>query len=203
MGEEIYICPRGCKPKKPITSLRGWKTHMSVMHNGFSAEEVATATGSGGEGVRLIGQPDFDTYAARMPEDASGLGAQAETMDTASNVNMSETEPIESTTPVIVTPKRIKAKMNKLKKRLSTDLPNTFFTKRGMPLDSEDKDMLSEAFDMVFDVLDIGFAIEPYSVTIKNRIFVFLYPVLVMAGLFVIKTVENAESNNRSDSSKG
>lgn len=194
----------------------GWKRHMTMMHGGWSDEQLAEAgaftldaSGARGngkaamseaEGSHLMGEESFDSYASKLPSDASGL--ETETTEERQPTPEEDAQ-AERAFRRLQMPKKMRAEMRKLKKKISEDLPEFFFNRQAEKMEQpewkltkDEKDAISDSVNMVLEVLDIDFAIEPVAMTLTSIWWVIAYPVLVILGIFFLKQQEIMKKEN-------
>jgi hypothetical protein len=154
-------------------------------------------------------QPDdelsFNDFASTMPETAQGfIGEQvpaSATDDNGGGVSLlddtSSSTPGESSSPVdeprkrVNITKKMKKAMNRLKSK-TANVPIMWFHMQAKSnpeweLDEEEKELLQDAVDTVFEVLDIDILIEPLNVTLTSIWWVISYPILAFVFLFLTK----------------
>lgn len=186
MEQELYFCPRGCEPPKPLNTLRKWKRHMSVMHGGFLPGELAAATGGDQEGVAITGETSFDNFAASMPEDASELRSDyqpPEPIVDISEVRARAEENARDEAQKVVS-KKVRARLDSFKKKLTGDWPMKFFAMKGIDLLQDERDMIRDAFDMALEMLDIQIEVQPLGWRITNPLYIIAFPFVVCFAIF-------------------
>lgn len=192
-------CPRGCTRKGkpiPINSLRGWKRHMTAKHGGWENPEMDSAmlsagTATPGEGEQVPGvEADFSSFANDLPDSENGAPATA-----------SPAGPTDQAAPPPATFSKVKTdaasqrltkKMEKVKRQLAEALPravDVFTADKGpeWKLDDSQRDMLTDAVESVFDMLDVSFEIQQFNVQLRSRFWIFLYPLTVLIMIFATK----------------
>lgn len=205
------------------SSVQGWKRHMTMTHGGWSSDQLARANGlnifmedqpvngsSSGvmtdtEGSHLMGEDSFDSFASKLPSDASSGFDAAQTASTGAYPEAGETVDATDTPAArrMQMPKKMRAEMRKLKKKIAEELPELFFNRRAEQLDqpewkltTDEKDAISDSINMVLEVLDIEFAIEPLSMTLTSIWWVIAYPIVVILGIFMLKQSEIMKKEN-------
>lgn len=153
------------------------------------------------EGLHAIGEESLEDFIEELPEEVSQSNYNPDLPPDLQPSTESETNP--------KTAKRMKAEMKRFKKQISEKLPKMLFDRlaaeRGpeWALDQDEADSISDAINTVFDALGLEFEIEPFNVVLRSRMWLFAYPILVVASIFLLKGAKNAESNNLRDSSQG
>jgi len=146
------------------------------------------------------GDAGFLEFAATMPETAEGFldaGASPSDQPNASGVPVEEGgEPAAGgyappeRKRVNVT-KKVRRAMNKFKTKVA-DVPIMWFHTQAKrrpewELDKDEQELLKDAVDTVFEVLDIEIEIEPLSWTLTSVWWVISYPILAFVFLFLTK----------------
>lgn len=196
-------CPRGCKRKgrpTPISTLKGWKRHMTYAHGEWTDAEIAAAMQIAGaepeEQGKAPGGNGFDSFASSLPDNEAGIGEDripGEIPD-----NEAANLPPVSNIKTDAASKAINAKFAKIKKSLAESLPeavDAVLADNGpeWALSKRERDMLTDAMESVFDMLDIQFQIEQFNVQLKSRMWVLLYPLAVLLSIFAIKTAKHGK----------
>lgn len=151
---------------------------------------------------------DFESYAATMPETASGFletpsepaatttqeGSFFDTVDTGDEYTPPSRRRVNVT-------KKVRRAMNRMKGKLS-NIPIMYFHNQAKlnpewELDDEEKELITDAVDTVFDVLDIEFEIEPLSWTLTSIYWVLGYPVIAFLFLLFQKKAKVMESEQQ------
>jgi len=155
------------------------------------------------------GEESFDSFASSMPETAQGFlddstlppdvrqGTDATTggiFDASGDAAASDRE---KRTKRIKMSKKMQKSMDKLKAQ-TANLPIMWFHQQAVnhpewELDKEEKDLLTDAIETVFEVLDIEIQIEPVSWTLTSIYWVLSYPIVVFLFLFVSKKAKAQE----------
>lgn len=185
----IYQCPHGCDSRRILT-LRGWKKHMTQMHDSWNDEQLKTVMqqieGSPEQGFERLGERLGETESS----DTETTSAETKADATAAS------QPIET--------KRRRVGMKKFRSALQK-FPQHAFTSLGITLDDDDKGMLEEAIEFLLDLFGVEIEFVEKPVVLKSRIWALLVPiaaVLIVFGKHQIpeqlkKALENAKQNNR------
>lgn len=182
-----YQCP-DCQ--RSFKKLGGWKRHMTATHEGYTADQLRDAT-STNEGAAVTGHVDFVSAAASMPESETAYSApEVETVETE--------EEQESIRASKVVKKKMRARMDTLKKKLANDMPEQAFRRAGIVLDQDDKQWLGESIETSLEVFGIEFEVEQKNVTVRNPLWVLLYPLLVVT-LIVFNKFFNEPAEESTD----
>lgn len=93
--------------------------------------------------------------------------------------------------------------MDRLKKK-TANLPILWFHNQAKlnpewELDKEEKELITDAIETVFDVLDIGIEIEPLSITLTSIWWVISYPLVAFGFLFMSKKSLIMEKEQQDD----
>jgi hypothetical protein len=163
------------------------------------------------------GTETFDSFAASMPETASGFldAALPRASDDSvkdggggdffGSAGSEETTPAPERKRVNVT-KKVRKAMDRFKVKVA-NVPIMWFHSQAKSnpeweLDADEKAMLKDAVETVFDVLDIGVEIEPLSWTLTSVWWVLSYPVLAFVFLFLTKkslTMQDGDGEQQPD----
>lgn len=148
------------------------------------------------------GEPSFEEMAASMPETAQGFldavlppsvpttgvgdagGGDDDFLGDATDAPPRPRKRVDVT-------KKMRKAMNRLKGKVS-NVPIMWFHTQAKEhpeweLDDDEKDLLKDAIDTVFEVLDIEVEIEPLSLVLTSIWWVVSYPVLAFLFLFLTK----------------
>lgn len=159
------------------------------------------------------GAETFNSFASTLPETAQGFldvppSPVTESVEDAVGggdflgaAGTTETLPPERKR-VNVT-KKVRKAMNRFKTKVA-DVPILWFHQQAKvhpewELDADERDLLKDAIETVFDVLDIEIEIQPLSWTLTSVWWVLSYPVLAFVYLFLVKksmTMEHPEDEN-------
>jgi hypothetical protein len=146
------------------------------------------------------GEQSFLDYAATMPETAGGFldAAEPSPSHTASGDaddngflgTAGSGEPVPVRKRVNVT-KKVRRAMNRFKTKIS-DVPILWFHQQAKShpeweLDDDEKELIKDSVETVFDVLDIEVEIQPLSWTLTSIWWVLSYPLLAFVFLFLTK----------------
>jgi len=148
-----FICKR-CE--KVCKNLRGWKTHMSAAHGGFSEEELSEiASGSSGESNVKERMSAFASQFSddEKPENSKPNGSQ---------------KVIGIDQPSVDNVKRVKATPKKLKKILG-GIPAKILEQAKTVLDDEDREALDEASEFLADCFGFEFSVPESKITVESR----------------------------------
>lgn len=142
---------------------------------------------------------DFDAFAATMPETAQGfldaaLPPSASVGDEPGDGFLDApplSEPAEPGRKRVNITKKMRKAMNRFKTKIA-DIPIMWFHTQAKAnpeweLDDDEKALITDAIETVFDVLDIEVEIEPLSWTLTSVWWVISYPVLAFVFLFLTK----------------
>jgi hypothetical protein len=104
----------------------------------------------------------------------------------------------EKKTKRVAMSKKMKKSMDKLKAKVA-NIPIMWFHAQAAEhpeweLDEEEKDLLTDSIETVFEVLDIGIEIEPLSMTITSIWWVIGYPFAAFLFLFFTKKAQIGET---------
>lgn len=185
----------------PINSLRGWKRHMTAKHGGWDDPEMETAVLAAGTEPAANGGPvpgagsDFTSFANDLPDSEGGAVASAVAPDGVTD----QAAPAPATFSKVKTDAasaRLTKKMEKVKRQLAEALPravDVFTADKGpeWKLDDSQRDMLTDAVESVFDMLDVQFEIQQFNVQLKSRFWILLYPITVLLMIFATKAAKN------------
>lgn len=160
-------CGKLCK------SLQGWKQHMTGAHGGWDDEDIRQV--AGGEPVDDV-RTRMERFADALPGDDVKATEQKPAEPSAEQTAQATAAPTE---------KRIKATPKKLKKVLG-DIPAKILEHSGIELDSDDRDALEEASEMMASIFGFEFAIPESKFTIQSRFIAVLW-VVGVAGLVWFK----------------
>jgi hypothetical protein len=195
---------------------------MTMTHGGWSDEQLASASGisifpsnpngdsrdssvmTDSEGSHLMGEESFDSFASKLPEDASsGFGKEPIAESTESEFGEAAETAESRAARRVQMPKKMRAEMKKLKKKIAEDLPRLFFNRRAEQLDQpewkltrDEEEAIADSVNMVLEILDIEFAIEPLNMTLTSIWWVIAYPVIVILGIFMFKQAEIQKQEN-------
>jgi len=181
-----FICPE-CE-HSPFTTLKGWKRHLTAVHNGYTPEQVEAVTHSESEGTAVTGESALESAIAGLPD----------TEDEAESRQMAAADrPPELTKEQRAAAKRIRAKFDSLKQRISADIPEQVFRFGGIELTEQEKGLLSDSIQTSFEVFGIDFEVQPFSFTVRNPFIVLLYPLLVIGFITVTKIFQAKQNEEK------
>lgn len=195
-----YECPHGCKGQgdKPVAAtIRGWKKHMTRNHEGYSESELAAIIMTETTKDSTVGRETFLSEAETDPSLYIKDGAVTDKPPQGSiDAETEARKTVELKTDAAA--KKFNAKLNKMKKALADKFPTVVagaVRERGpeWQLESDDTEILSEAVENCFDVLDIDFRIAPYNMVLSNPLWVLLLPILALVIVFAPKAVKSAQ----------
>lgn len=201
-----FVCARGCtRNGKPLefAFLKGWKRHYTNKHTTWTQEELeqVVAQARGTEGAESS-EGSFDSFAATLPETEADIppssGAAAATPGPTPQTTTVKTD---------AAAKKLAAKAAKLKREIATALPRAVeqaLLRKGptWAMSKEQKEMLTDSIESVFDVLDVQFQIQQYNVELKSRIWVFLYPVAVLLAILGLIAAKNTDTETEKEKDK-
>lgn len=153
--------------------------------------------------------PTFESYAATMPETASGFLDAALPQVTTDSVE-DDRYPGALTSSDAPAPrksvnvsKKVRKAMNKFKGKVA-DVPIMWFHTQAKDdlaweLDADEKELITDSIETVFDVLDISFEIEPLSYTLTSIWWVISYPLLAFTFLFLTKKSLTVEKDKQAE----
>lgn len=180
-----FSCPE-CE-HAPFPTLKGWKRHMTSVHGGYTPDQLAEATHSDSEGTSITGDESLESAIGKLPATEAEGEARAQAEEEA-------TQPRTLTKEQKAAAKRIKAKFDALKQRVSGDIPEQIFKFGGIELDDKEKQLLSDSIETSFEVFGVDFEVQPFAFTIRNPFIVLLYPLLVIAFITVSKIIAAKEN---------
>lgn len=148
-----------------------------------------------------IPEETFESFAETMPESATGFlddaiappsasSSQADANDGTTLLEAAASSQTSERKRVNVT-KKVRRAMNRLKTK-TANVPIMWFHAQAKEhpeweLDADERDMLKDAVETVFEVLDIEIEIEPLSWTLTSVWWVISYPILAFVFLFLTK----------------
>lgn len=189
MSDEMnFPCPE-CETERIFPTLAGWKRHMTSMHNGYTADQVEEVQSSKDEGLAVAGGENLLTAVSRMPTSEDALDKDR---DETPKLSAAEKKDLKERN------KRIRARFDTLRKRISTDVPEDAFRYAGIELEEKDKELLGEAIDLSLEVVGVDFEVSPIAFTVRNPFIILLYPLFVIA-IIVVKTFIQRASENKED----
>lgn len=193
---------------------------MTMTHGGWESEAIppdalfgdamdnvdlgnmSNETMSDSEGSHLMGEDSFQAFAEKLPEDAS-FGFDTPATNSVISDEPSEPQEEQAAQRRMQMPKKMRAEMKKLKKKIAEDIPELFFNRRAEQLDQpawklteDESEAIADSVNMVLEVLDIDFAIEPLNYTLTSIWWVLAYPCIVILGIFMLKQQEIMRKEN-------
>jgi hypothetical protein len=151
----------------------------------------------------------FESYAAQLPETAQGFLDDA-VRTSPENVGAPLVDALNPETDASTTlrkrvnvTKKVRKAMNRFKSKLA-DIPIMWFHTQAKgnaawELDDEERELIKDSVDTVFDVLDVEVEIEPLSWTLTSVWWVISYPILAFAFLFLTKKSMVIEANKQDE----
>jgi hypothetical protein len=179
---DVYRCPHGCITQYPITTLRGWKRHMTAKHGRFTDAELEAA--SRGD--------TSDDVSSRMASFASTIedGRPVDIKADGSVVDTASQQPVgTATAPALPTLEPEKRKVRATPKRLTqllVGIPEKILESLAVTPDREDREALEEAASFLEDVFGVNFEVDESKTTIRSRWWAFAWVSGVM-GLIWLK----------------
>lgn len=169
-----FICPE-CE-HTPYPTLKGWKRHMTAVHSGFSPDQLAAASGGSKEGAQLAGGEESSLADAieNMP-----------TVETREPAAGSAAETPQLSKEQRAAAKRIKARFDALRDRISSDIPDQVFQVGGVTMTDTQRKMLKESIETSFEVFGVDFEVQPWNLTIRSPFMILLYPLIVIAWIVI------------------
>jgi hypothetical protein len=148
------------------------------------------------------------SFAEYLPEDAAEFSgepaaSQAPSPDSAEPFGGDDTGQGASPPPRkrVAMSRKMKKSMDKFMRQIA-EMPTLYFTNMATSnpewaLDDEEKDMLTDSVSMVFELLDVGFEIEPLNLTFTSIWWIISYPFVVFGYVFLSKKQKmDAKENN-------
>lgn len=146
----------------------------------------------------LDNEPTFEELAAAMPETAQGF-LDAPTAPSHAGVGdagpsddaLTSSDAPSAPRKSVNVSKKVRKAMNKFKGKVA-DVPIMWFHDQAKDhpeweLDADERELLTDSIETVFDVLDIQFEIDPLSYTLTSIWWVISYPLLAFTFLFLTK----------------
>ena len=192
MSDQTFQCPE-CD-RQPFPTIKGWKSHMTRTHSGFTSEQLNEAMGGNNEGVALSGANSLEDEIANLPLTEEDAAAQSILSEQERRVATEQQREVSKEARAAA--KRIRLKFDNLKKKVSTDVPEQIFKYGGIEMDAEQKQWLGESIETSFDVFGINFEVEPLNFTVRNPLWVLLYPVLVIAFIVASKIMDSKKQQD-------
>lgn len=160
---------------------------MASSHGGYTGEQLQDVTSDRNEGIQVSGERSLDEAIAKLPEDENDLGKE-------------EAEPTpEQKKQIKAASKRIRAKFETLKAKISTEVPDQAFRYAGIEVNDSDKKWLGESIDLALEVFGVDFEVQPVGLTIKNPIFILLYPLIVVVIIIVGAMMKGKKEEDKND----
>lgn len=164
-----YDCPHGCMrngKKIPITTVRGWKKHMSLAHQEWSEDQLSA--------VVSAMPADMDAgKAAFLAED--GEAEPEQTIGEKTDNPRAETPSAPLPNPV----KRVPLKSKKMKKFIS-GMPEIFLKSKGITMDADDKEIIDTASEMIEELFGIAFEVPDTQYIVRSKWIALLFPLVAM-----------------------
>lgn len=174
---DVYICPYGCKTSYPITTLNGWKKHMSRKHGRYSNAELEAAAKSTVTDDVKTRMEQFASELDGVPIEIQADGSVKEKPVQPEVLPTGATEP-SGTRKVRATPKHLT--------RILSGIPEGILEALQITPDSEDKRALEEASDFLQDIFGVDFEVDQKKTTVRSRGLAFLW-VGGLIGLVYVK----------------
>jgi hypothetical protein len=167
---------------------------MTRYHTTWTQEQLEAAVAADRESTQGGEAETFDAFASTLPESESDVEQPQ-----ASTASATPQPPSTTNVKTDAASRKLQAKMAKMKREFSNLIPRAFesaLLRKGptWAMSKEQKDMLTDAVESVFDVLDVSFSVQQYNVELKSRIWVFLYPVVIGLGIFGLIAARNQGS---------
>jgi hypothetical protein len=182
-----FKCPE-CE-REPYATLPAWKRHMTSVHSGYTADQVQEASGGGQEGVALSGEKDLDSAIASLTEDEETTTTEQEEEEGEPQISAETRKAMKQAS------KRIRARLDSLKEKISKDVPQEAFKFAGVDLEESESQWLADSINTAFDVFGVEFEVEPRSLTIRNPWLVLLYPILVISYIVIVRLFKPKEED--------
>jgi hypothetical protein len=178
---EQYFCRYGCQTQYPITTLRGWKRHMTAKHGKYSNAEMIEASSGSAPTSPADRMADFAAALdSSVPVEIAGDGSIKETPQGATtepaSIPLPPLEP--ATRKVRATPRRMK--------EILAGIPAKLLESMGITPDDDDKRGIDEAADFLQDVFGVDFEVDEVKTTVRSRWWAFAWVGGVML-LIVVK----------------
>jgi hypothetical protein len=175
-----YDCPFGCKRGNkpiPLTTIRGWKHHMSFAHKEWSEEQLAAVVGASAPSAET-GKADFLAEA----ENTSGLVTESgeKTADGTPAQGAKDKPPKPAPEEIAYIPLRSK----RLRKFVG-GLIGKFVSESSVSLDADDQGMIDEAFDQLEELFPIVFAVPKKQMIIESRLAAVAVPLTGLAMVYI------------------
>lgn len=139
------------------------------------------------------GEETFEQFADTLPDTAQGFleSVQADSQPSLLDSAIAEEAVQEKKTKTVKMSKKMKKAMDKLKSK-SANLPILWFHQQAKvnpewELDEEEKELITDSIETVFELLDINIEIMPWEMTLTSIWWVVGYPVLAFVFLFLTK----------------
>jgi len=159
--DKEYSCPHGCKTQYPITTLRGWKRHMSAKHGRFSEAELQAAENAS------TGNTDVKQRMEAFSQEIDGVPVEIAADGTAKEKTVAETTAAPASPSVPMT-RKIRATPRKVKKVLAS-VPDKLLQAFKITPDDDDKEALDEAADFLQDIFGFDFEVDESRTTLRSR----------------------------------
>ncbi len=161
---DIYRCPYAdCA--KGLTTLAGWKGHMSRKHGSFSEAQLLAA--SQGDVV--------DDVKSRMEQFAGNLDGVPVTINEDGSVTEKpQPAKVADALPLPSPTRKVRATPKNLTRVLS-GIPEKILEALGITPDNEDKKAIEESADFLQDIFGFDFEVDEKKTTIRSRWWAFLW----------------------------
>lgn len=160
MTDRVYKCPYGCVTQYPITTIRGWKRHMSVKHDRFTDAQLQEAE-AGAAGTTS------DDVRSRMETFANELDGVPVTISPEGNVTEMP-GPTPAPMPEEPAKRKVRATPRKLKKVIA-GIPEKILNVLRVTPDDEDKDSIEEVVDFMQELFGVDFEVDEGRTTVRSR----------------------------------
>jgi hypothetical protein len=183
---------------------------MTGSHGTYTDSEMAEAVRLSGETPETPREPwpldgtpsttdSFGRFVEGLPSVEGAAAASASTA-TVTGERKPETVPVKTDAAT----KALNAKMAKLKRQIAKAYPKAvegILSKKGpgWAMSEEQKDILADSIESVFEMLDIQFQIEQLNVELKSRLWIFLYPVAALLMILAVLAGKNVSQENPND----
>lgn len=188
MKDKPFKCSRGCLTTlggvKGFSQFKNWKRHMTDIHGGASPEELEAANaliGTVHTTTRSQGELDIDAD----PDAKARREAKAPEPDEKEKARIAQAKRVN---------KEINERFEQTKHLMFTGVPAQLFGALARAQDAPEfrlsegeSKLIEEGFETLMLALGINWEIEPINVTVKSPIWLLLYPLAIMATIFLGK----------------
>lgn len=188
-----FICPE-CE-HAPFPTLKGWKRHMTAVHQGYTPDQLNDASGSNEEGKALVGGSDgtlesLESAIANLP------ATEGEQQQREIEVEQQRTQPTKEQRAAA---KRIKARFDTLREQISGEIPAEIFNIGGMEPSEKQKKMLKDSIETTFEVFGIDFEVQPWNLTVRNPFLIMLYPLIVISWIVISAIMKQKQTETNGE----